>query len=124
MQYVEPEGGHCEVPRWHLLKQELTNHSPEDFLSLFEKTPDAVLLDVRTQQEHREFTLPGSVLLDYLSEDFIDALEALDPRIPYFVYCRSGRRSVRTCTLMKNAGFSRLHHLEGGLVAWESSARS
>ncbi len=40
------------------------------------------------------------------------------PETEYLVYCRSGRRSVRACTLMRNAGIKRLIHLDGGINAY------
>ncbi|MBX2814516.1 MAG: rhodanese-like domain-containing protein [Saprospiraceae bacterium] len=121
MQHVNPEVQRCEVPRWHLLKSQLQNYSPREFAAKLSSMEDAVLIDVRTVAEHQEFSLPGSILMDYLGDAFLEDLEQLDEDKHYFVYCRSGRRSVRACTLMRNAGFNHVHHLDGGLVAWEQS---
>ena len=108
----------CPVPRWQLLKQQLTNVGPAEFDRLRERAPAGTVLDVRSEQEFAGFHLAGAVNLNYLGPDFLDRLEELDPARTYLVYCRSGRRSVRACTLMKNAGFTGLIHLDGGINAY------
>lgn len=109
----------CPVPRWQLLKQQLDNVDTAAFDAL--RTEDKYkLLDVRTADEFAAFHLPEAVNLDYLGATFLEDLENLDPDGHYLVYCRSGRRSVRACTLMKNAGFTHLKHLDGGLNAYEN----
>ncbi len=112
--------GHCKVTRWQLLKQQLDNLEPASFRKILEQTPGAVLLDVRTQREFDQGALPGAVHLNYLDYGFLDRLEQLDKEATYLVYCRTGRRSIRTCTLMRNDGFQRVFNLEGGLLAWEA----
>ncbi len=107
----------CPVSRWSLLKQYLSNLPPEAFLDAARKDPEAVLLDVRTPQEAVGETLLDAINMDYLGEKFLDQLESLDPKGHYLVFCRSGRRSMRVCTLMRNAGFENVHHLDGGLNA-------
>jgi adenylyltransferase/sulfurtransferase len=34
------------------------------------------------------------------------------------LYCRSGQRSARALTLLREAGFRRLKNLRGGINAW------
>ncbi|RMD73776.1 MAG: rhodanese-like domain-containing protein [Bacteroidetes bacterium] len=83
--------------------------------------PGVVLLDVRRPDEFAMGHLPGARNLDYLGEPFIDELEQLDPDKTYLVYCNSGRRSLRTCVLMKNGGFRHVFNLDGGLRGWLAS---
>lgn len=108
----------CKVTRWQLLKQRLDNLEPDAFGRAFEQAHDGVLLDVRTPGEHENWAIPRSLNIDYLSHDLVDQLEKLDKDRTYFVYCRTGRRSIRVCTLMRNGGFEKVYNLEGGLVAW------
>lgn len=104
----------CPVKRWDLLKARLHNLPPKDFVELWRQTPGAVLLDVRTATEYAAGHIDGAIHADYLAYDFLDRLDSMDKEAPYFVYCRSGRRSVRACTLMRNGGFTCVTHLEGG----------
>lgn len=96
----------CEVPRWQLLKRELKNLSYSDFVKAISDDPKAVCLDVRTQEEVEQIRLPNSININYLSTSLADDLETLDKSKNYYVYCRTGRRSLRVCIIMKNAGYN------------------
>ena len=114
----------CEIPRWQLLKERLINLSPKEFDRQYRANPGAILLDVRTAEEAEENMLPDAMHVDYLAEGFLDKLEEMNRDTIYFIYCRTGRRSVRTGILMQNWGFKRIANLDGGLVAWEKECGS
>ena len=82
---------------------------------------EAVLIDVRTPQEYDGFHFDDAINICYFAEDLCDQLEALDKDKTYLIYCRSGRRSIRVGTLMRNSGFDaqKVYNLDGGLVAWK-----
>ncbi|MEN0003196.1 MAG: rhodanese-like domain-containing protein [Bacteroidota bacterium] len=115
---LETNGG-CQISRWELHKRMLDNLSPERFGEAMAEEGN-IILDVRTASEFQYYHLPNAINLDYLAEDFLDRLEALDASRTYCVYCRSGRRSTRVCTLMANSGFTKVLHLDGGLNQWEA----
>ncbi|MEO0735098.1 MAG: rhodanese-like domain-containing protein, partial [Bacteroidota bacterium] len=94
---------------------------PAEFDRLRANAPAGTLLDVRTDEEFAAFHLEDAVNLNYLGPDFLEQMEALDPAKEYLVYCRSGRRSVRACTLMRNAGITNLIHLDGGVNAYQNN---
>ena len=108
----------CPIPRWQLLKNELTNVGPAEFERLRAAAAAGTLLDVRNAAEYTDYHLPGATNVSYLEPGFLEAIDALDPGRQYLVYCRSGRRSVRACTLMRNSGLTDLIHLDGGLAAY------
>lgn len=97
---------HCELPRWQLLKSKLKNLSYDDFVKAVANDPNAVCLDVRTQKEVEHIRLPNSININYLSTNLADDLEALEKGKNYYVYCRTGRRSLRVCIIMQNAGYN------------------
>lgn len=109
----------CPIPRWQLLKQQLSNVDAATFNQLCAENKHQ-LIDVRTDEEFATFHLPGARNMNYLGPDFLEQMEQLDAKETYLVYCRSGRRSVRACTLMKNAGIENIIHLDGGLNSWET----
>lgn len=80
-----------------------------------------VVLDVRTPAEHAEGALPGSVLIDFYDDDFVEQVQALDRDVPYLVYCRSGARSAKTAEVMGQLGFAGVSDLGGGVLAWREA---
>ena len=62
--------------------------------------------------------LPNAIHMDYFGADLIEKMDNLDKSKTYLVYCRSGRRSVRVCVLMRNSGFEKLYNLDGGMKMW------
>lgn len=116
---MEQNNQSCQISRWQLLKAQLNNLCPEEFKSAIMGMPEATLIDVRTPKEFAQDHLEGAINIDFLGAAFWEQLEQLDPAQTYFVYCKSGRRSTRVCTYLKNGGFSNVYNLEGGVLAWE-----
>lgn len=108
----------CKISRWDLLKNKLNNLNPEAFHHQLLDTPNSILIDVRRPEEFATGALENAQNINYLGENFWEELDALDTNKTYFVYCRSGRRSIRTCTLMQNGGFKKVYNLDGGLKEW------
>ena len=82
----------------------------------------AVIIDVRTPEEVDEGFIPGALNINiYEGQGFLDALDKLDKKSNYYVYCRSGNRSRQACALMNNLGFPNAYNLEGGILEWEGA---
>ena len=79
---------------------------------------DLRVLDVRTPEEFADGHLEGAVLVDFYDADFADQLAALDPDVPYLLYCRSGNRSGETLGVMEQLGFTSVANVDGGIIAW------
>ena len=109
----------CKTSRWRLLKGELSNLSQVAFKEKMIAS-DIVIIDVRTSKEFEVSHIKDAIHIDYFAEDFWEEIEQLDKAKDILVYCRTGRRSIRACTLMKNGGFSvdKVFNLEGGFVEW------
>lgn len=114
----------CKIRRWDLYKQQLNNFNPVEFQDARKKWPEALLIDCRTGIEFSNGHLVGAINIDYLDYDFLEKMEALDTEKTYLVYCRTGRRSVRTCMLMKNSGIPNAYNLDGGLVALQEQTEA
>ena len=81
---------------------------------------NAVVLDVRTQSEVSEGSIPNAINIDiYQGQDFIFDLEELDKDKNYYVYCRSGNRSAQACAIMDQLGFENAFNLMGGILEWQ-----
>lgn len=81
---------------------------------------NAVILDVRTEEEVEEGFIPKMLNIDIrLGQEFLDEVEKLDKSKNYYIYCRSGARSGQACTLMNQMGFETTYNLIGGFMSWE-----
>ena len=84
---------------------------------------NGIILDVRTDGEFAEGHLKGATQIDIFSSDFESKIKELDPNIPVYVYCRSGKRSGKAANSMKGMGFLEVYNLEGGILAWQGSGK-
>ncbi|MEM1217486.1 MAG: rhodanese-like domain-containing protein [Bacteroidota bacterium] len=76
-----------------------------------------VFIDVREQYEFDEANLGAQLIpLGDIPGKLADLKEHKDEEI--VVHCRSGRRSAMAQELMRQAGFSKVRNLEGGILAW------
>lgn len=91
------------------------------FLGAYQKAPDGVLIDVRTPGEYATGHISGAINVDFENPNFTAAIRTLDMTKPYFVYCRSGNRSRQAVALMKQAGFTQITELRGGIAANQSA---
>jgi phage shock protein E len=81
----------------------------------------ATVLDVRTAGEFAEGHIAGAKNLDFNGADFEQRLKELDKTQPYLVHCRSGGRSGKSLATFQKLGFTNIHHLDGGIMAWEDA---
>lgn len=96
------------------------NLTQEEWVSKKEADENAVLLDVRSEEECDQGIIEGSINIDIRKEqEFLDAIAALDKSKNYYVYCRSGMRSAKACQIMNELGIENAYNLLGGIIEWE-----
>jgi rhodanese-related sulfurtransferase len=96
------------------------NLEQEDWRDQLNNDANAVILDVRTEDEFSEGMIPGAINIDiYKGQGFIYSIEELDKSKNYYVYCRSGGRSGQACSIMSQLGFESTYNLLGGMMNWE-----
>jgi rhodanese-related sulfurtransferase len=89
------------------------------FKEQYEADSNAVLLDVRTPMEIADGNIEGHEAIDFFAPDFQEQIDQLDKSKNYYIYCRSGNRSLQTCYLMHQKGFTgKLVNLAGGYMMW------
>ncbi|MDP1928565.1 MAG: rhodanese-like domain-containing protein [Thiobacillus sp.] len=76
----------------------------------------AHLIDVRTADEVAHGVIDGAIHIPL----HLLPLRAADiPQDkPVVMYCRSGARSAQACSFMASKGYSNMHNLSGGIMAW------
>lgn len=96
-----------------------------DWRNQLAEDPNAVILDVRTQDEIDEGYIPEAINLDiYRPQEFMDGIKQLDPEKNYYVYCRSGNRSGQACALLNSIGITNAYNLKGGFQEWDGPVTS
>jgi rhodanese-related sulfurtransferase len=96
-----------------------TNLQPETFKSRIEGNA-VQLVDVRTPKEFNSGHIKNAININYLSKHFKDSIRLLQTKIPTYIYCRSGKRSSKSMSKFKTAGFDSIYQLKGGFLAWKS----
>ncbi|MBS1682280.1 MAG: rhodanese-like domain-containing protein [Bacteroidetes bacterium] len=94
--------------------------SPEQFNLKLKSTPNATLIDVRTEEEWKGGFIAGAQNIVY-DDSFAEKLEALPKKAPIFVYCSKGKRSEKAARILKAKGFNEIYQLEGGIDAWKDA---
>ena len=99
------------------------NVQPDEVYDLLSNSNNnnSVLLDVRTNEEVIEKKITNSINIDFYSDSFKDSILRLDKSKTYYVYCRSGRRSLNTVELMRENGFKESYNVDGGIIKWTDS---
>jgi sulfur-carrier protein adenylyltransferase/sulfurtransferase len=74
------------------------------------------ILDVRNPPEIEICRIAGSTVIPL--PELAGRLDELDRSVPMVVHCKSGARSAKAIALLREAGFTRLKNLTGGILAW------
>ncbi len=85
-------------------------------LALRLKRPGVRLIDIREPYEWEGGHLEGAEHVPM--RQLGSRLNSLRPDEEIILYCRSGSRSLHALHAMREAGFSKVGHLKGGLHAW------
>ena len=86
--------------------------------SMMEEQPDAVILDVREQDEYDAGHIPGAVLLPVGTIDEDTAADAIPEKDTVaLVYCRSGNRSKTASQTLADLGYTQIYEF-GGIRDW------
>ena len=98
-------------------------------------SPDknTILLDTRSQKEYAEGTIPGSVLFEYINNDYSDGtykpaevikIQYIDKKIKaendIIMYCKTSIRGAQTYLALYDAGYRNLKLYDGAWVEWSS----
>jgi sulfur-carrier protein adenylyltransferase/sulfurtransferase len=75
-----------------------------------------VLLDVREQFEWDICRIDGAKLIPL--GELPSRMSELDSADEIVIHCKSGIRSAKAVRLLQEAGFAKLHNVEGGILAW------
>ena len=98
-------------------------------------SPDknTIVLDTRSQKEYEAGTIPGSVLLEYINNDYNDGTyksvqnikiqyieNNIKPKNNVIMFCKTSIRGAQTYLALYNAGYRNLKLYDGAWVEWSS----
>ncbi len=78
---------------------------------------DVFVIDVREQWEYDEKHIPGVMLIPLGT--IPDNLSLIPTDKTVILTCRSGNRSGQATDFLRAQGFTNVHNMEGGILAWE-----
>lgn len=82
---------------------------------------DALVVDVRPMADFGKGHIVGAKNIPLNSlKDQLGQLEKHKDRT-IVVSCRSGNQSQAACKMLRNAGFSKVFNLRGGMMGWQSA---
>jgi rhodanese-related sulfurtransferase len=90
---------------------------------------DAVLVDIREAEELQGGRIEGSVhiprgMLEFRADPTSPYhQEPLDPSKRVILHCASGGRSALAAATLKEMGYERVAHLDGGFNGWKEAGK-
>jgi adenylyltransferase/sulfurtransferase len=110
LQLLDDYQAFCGVSQEYLTASELK--------SMFLNKEDFLLVDVREPWEFAECSIPGAQLIPLGQFKDGSAINTLSRDREIVLHCRSGQRSADCLKILTDAGFEKVTHLEGGILAW------
>lgn len=93
--------------------------SPADLAERLAKDPKLILIDVRSELEHRMLRIEGAKLA---TRDLVEEIfSRWDKAAPIVVYDHKGRDGVNAVKALANRGFTAAKALAGGIDAWSQA---
>jgi len=88
---------------------------------LAERSPEAVVLDVREPAEYAHGHVPGAINLP--QAELALRLEEIPKDRPIMTICHAGLRSYRSGQFLRQSGFAEVASVKGGIEAWRAAGQ-
>lgn len=92
--------------------------SVHELKALFDRQAAFTLIDVREPTEWDIVRIQGACHMPRDTLTHPDTLAHLDKHAPIILQCKLGARSRKALLTLRAQGFTQLHNLEGGILAW------
>lgn len=80
---------------------------------------DVLIIDVREQSEYDAGHIPNVTLIPV--NQVPNRLAEIPKDKPVIVTCRSGNRSGQVTNFLRQQGYTNVHNMQGGIVAWQQA---
>jgi len=102
-------------------EMQVTHVDANKALETMRARPELVVIDVRTPGEFADGHIDGAINIDFKNANFATEIAKLDGSQDYLIHCRSGNRSRRSLAVFKDADFSHIIHMDGGMIGWNKA---
>lgn len=96
----------------------VNNVNSDEMFKVVSQNPDVHIIDARTPGEYATGKIFNATNIDFLNAKYEERLAELDKSKTYYVYCKSGGRSMSMGKKMKKMGFASVFNLRGGVMSW------
>jgi rhodanese-related sulfurtransferase len=79
---------------------------------------NVVLVDLRTQEEFAEKTYNVKNIINIPIDSLASNLYLISKDQKVVLVCRTGNKSKKAFLLLKDNGYTKMFHMEGGIVKW------
>ncbi|OYX84506.1 MAG: rhodanese-like domain-containing protein [Flavobacteriales bacterium 32-34-25] len=90
------------------------------FAKEIKTTPKPQILDVRTPEEFASGHIDNAQNINWQNENFVKNTEKLNKNKAVYLYCRSGKRSLKASEKLAELGFKKIYNLDGGYLKWNA----
>lgn len=109
----------AEAPADTIVLEELPDTVDVATAAALSERDDVFMLDVREQWEYDEGHIPNVNLISM--NDVPARLDEIPTDQTVIVTCRSGNRSGQVASFLRENGFTNVHNMDGGILAWEAA---
>jgi len=113
------EGGMAAWSLAGLSTQHVCQLSAEELHDLLSSGEELVLIDVRSEAEHREGHIQNSINIPV--PELRKSYKDLDPDTKTVVICGSGQRSSMGASILQQNGFSDIYNVAGGMTGYNAA---
>ncbi len=86
-----------------------------DAEQIIANTQDAVLIDVRSVQEYREYHIDGAICIPHFEIQNRIEKEVTNKNTLIIIYCQSGLRSKIAMEILLKKGYQNVYNIKNGL---------
>ena len=94
--------------------------SQDEAQAIIQFNPQAIILDVRTQEEYWRKHIQNAVLLPIEDLRAGEFSKLSDKKATILIYCRTGRLAVEAAEILSKNGYENVFEM-GGIVNWSGS---
>jgi molybdopterin/thiamine biosynthesis adenylyltransferase/rhodanese-related sulfurtransferase/molybdopterin converting factor small subunit len=109
----------CGVPQQPAVEEKKVNAGEievKEVKAKLDRGENFVFIDVREPHEYRICNIPGTKLIPL--GEFPKHIGEFDPNAEIIIHCKSGMRSGKACGILRQAGFTNVLNMKGGILAW------